>query len=144
MTDNQRELFEAAVVERMKESGFLEIEIRTECLVRCGEGYQDELINAGWHYWNAAVAANSSCETNLRVMDLEWEHKQAVESCRFEEWNAYTIIGRYIITNARGSFGWILQGSTGMIEAASLEDAMAAVQSDFTVRIRSVVQVPEA
>lgn len=53
MTDT-RELFEAAVVARMKESGFLEIEIRVECLVRCGEGYQDEVINAGWHYWQAA------------------------------------------------------------------------------------------
>lgn len=55
MTD-QRALFEAAVVDRMKESGFLEIEIRTECLVRCDDGYQDEIINAGWHYWNAALA----------------------------------------------------------------------------------------
>ncbi|RVE84023.1 hypothetical protein [Sinorhizobium meliloti] len=58
MTDNQRDQFEAAVVARLKESGFLEIEIRTECLVRCDEGYQDEVINAGWHYWNAALAAN--------------------------------------------------------------------------------------
>lgn len=59
MTD-QRERYEAAVVERLKQSGFLEIEIRTECLVRCDEGYQDEIINAGWHYWNAALAATPS------------------------------------------------------------------------------------
>ncbi|WP_259667247.1 hypothetical protein [Rhizobium lentis] len=56
MSDHTRAQFEAAVVERMKESGFLEIEIRTECLVRCDEGYEDEVINAGWHYWNAALA----------------------------------------------------------------------------------------
>ncbi|CUX14248.1 hypothetical protein AGR13a_Cc170307 [Agrobacterium genomosp. 13 str. CFBP 6927] len=40
----------------MKESGFLEVEIRVECLARCNDGYQDEVINAGWHYWNAALA----------------------------------------------------------------------------------------
>ena len=48
--------FEAAVVERLKESGFLEIEIRTECLARIDDGYQDEVINAGWHYWQAGMA----------------------------------------------------------------------------------------
>jgi len=52
---SHRELFEAAVVDRVKESGFLEIEIRTECLIRAEDGYQDEVINAGWHYWNAAL-----------------------------------------------------------------------------------------
>jgi hypothetical protein len=57
MTDHHREAFEAAVVERLKESGFLEVEIRVECLVRSDDGYQDEVINAGWHYWNAAIAA---------------------------------------------------------------------------------------
>lgn len=57
--EDQRKLFEAAVVERMSESGFLEIEIRTECLVRVGDDYQDAVINAGWHYWNAALEANS-------------------------------------------------------------------------------------
>jgi hypothetical protein len=57
MNEAQRSLFESAVIERLKESGFLEIEIRVECLVRCDDGYQDEVINAGWHYWNAAIAA---------------------------------------------------------------------------------------
>lgn len=56
MTDG-REAFESAVVERMKESGFYEIEIRTESLVRLDDGYHDEVINAGWHYWNAGRAA---------------------------------------------------------------------------------------
>lgn len=57
VTKTQRDLYETAVIERLKESGFLEIEIRTESLSRCGEGYQDEVINAGWHYWNAALSA---------------------------------------------------------------------------------------
>jgi hypothetical protein len=56
-TKTQRDLYEAAVIERLKESGFIELEIRTESLLRCGEGYQDEVINAGWHYWNAALSA---------------------------------------------------------------------------------------
>ncbi|CAN7687081.1 hypothetical protein LJR098_002293 [Rhizobium sp. LjRoot98] len=56
---DQRALFEAAVVTRLKESGFLEIQIRVECLVRCDDGYQDEVVNAGWHYWNAALAAQA-------------------------------------------------------------------------------------
>lgn len=56
-TKTQRDLYETAVIERLKESGFLEIEIRTESLMRCGDGYQDEVINAGWHYWNAALSA---------------------------------------------------------------------------------------
>ncbi len=53
----EREKFEAAVIDRLKESGFSEVEIRVEGLVRCDDGYQDEVINGGWHYWNAAVAA---------------------------------------------------------------------------------------
>jgi hypothetical protein len=57
MVEAQRPAFETAVVDRLKESGFLEVEIRVECLLRCDEGYQDEVINAGWHYWNAAIAA---------------------------------------------------------------------------------------
>lgn len=62
MTD-QRKLFETAVVDRLKESGFLEVEIRVECLARCDDGYQDEVINAGWHYWNAAIAAQAPPQT---------------------------------------------------------------------------------
>jgi hypothetical protein len=72
MTD-QRNLFETAVVDRLKESGFLEVEIRVECLARCDDGYQDEVINAGWHYWNAAIAANPAPQPNVDVdVDVEW------------------------------------------------------------------------
>lgn len=60
--NDQRNLFETAVVERLKESGFLEIQIRTECLGRCDDGYQDEVINAGWHYWQTALAAQPPVE----------------------------------------------------------------------------------
>ena len=64
---DQRKLFEVAVVNRLKESGFLEVEIRVECLARCDDGYQDEVINAGWHYWNAAIESNSSSQTSDQV-----------------------------------------------------------------------------
>ncbi|WP_375165804.1 hypothetical protein [Rhizobium hidalgonense] len=64
-TTDLRALFEAAVVARMKDSGFLEIEIRTECLVRCDDGYQDEVINAGWHYWNAALSGMAAASAGL-------------------------------------------------------------------------------
>lgn len=52
-----REKFEAAVIERMKESGFLEVEIRVECLGRHGEGYDDPSVDAYWHFWQAAAAS---------------------------------------------------------------------------------------
>ena len=52
-----REQFEAAVIARMKESGFLEVEIRVECLARSDDGYYDGSINAYWHFWNESRAA---------------------------------------------------------------------------------------
>ncbi|MGZ2484353.1 hypothetical protein ACVITL_002876 [Rhizobium pisi] len=77
ITKDQRALFEAAVVDRMKESGFLEIEIRTECLVRCDDGYQDEIINAGWHYWNAAVATTEPSKPVAEAVKVKplYRHK---------------------------------------------------------------------
>lgn len=50
-----REQFEAAVIKRMKESGFLEVEIRVECLGRSGDGYIDASIDAYWHFWQQAI-----------------------------------------------------------------------------------------
>lgn len=83
----QRDLFEAAVIERMKESGFLEVEIRVECLARCDDGYQDEVINAGWHYWNAALAAGSGDDEQPRYTTrrLHEEIRKAEERGRQEE-----------------------------------------------------------
>ncbi|MEB0009336.1 hypothetical protein QN375_06000 [Pseudomonas sp. MH9.2] len=52
-----REQFEAAVITRMKESGFLEVEIRVECLGRSGDGYYDGSIDAYWHFWKESRAA---------------------------------------------------------------------------------------
>lgn len=52
-----REEFEAAVIKRMKESGFLEVEIRVECLGRSGDGYSDGSIDAYWHFWQESRAA---------------------------------------------------------------------------------------
>ena len=54
---SSREQFEAAVITRMKESGFREVEIRVECLGRSGDGYADGSIDAYWHFWNESRAA---------------------------------------------------------------------------------------
>jgi hypothetical protein len=51
-----RDQFEAAVIARMKESGFLEVEIRVECLGRSGDGYSDGSIDAYWHFWKQSRA----------------------------------------------------------------------------------------
>lgn len=55
MNTEQRELlrpgFEAAIIERFKESGFLEVEIRVECLSRCGESYNDPQVAIAWWSW---------------------------------------------------------------------------------------------
>jgi hypothetical protein len=57
MSNDKRAEFEAAVIERFKESGFLEVEIRVECLGRSGEGYQDPSVDAYWHFWQKALAS---------------------------------------------------------------------------------------
>jgi len=54
---DERDAFETSVIERMKESGFLEVQIRVECLARNGDDYQDELINFGWWSWQRAILA---------------------------------------------------------------------------------------
>lgn len=46
--------FEAAVIERFKESGLLEVEIRTELLPREGDDYYDGSVSAYWHFWQAS------------------------------------------------------------------------------------------
>lgn len=55
MTKDQIELlrpgFEAAIIERFKESGFLEVEIRVECLTRCGDSYNDPQVAIAWWSW---------------------------------------------------------------------------------------------
>lgn len=53
--EQRRAAFEAAVIARFKESGFLEVEIRVECLARSGDGYYDSSVDAYWHFWNAAL-----------------------------------------------------------------------------------------
>lgn len=51
-----RPSFEKAVIERLKEGGFLEVEIRVECLPRDGEGYYDGSVNAYWHFYKQSRA----------------------------------------------------------------------------------------
>lgn len=52
-----REQFEAAIIERFKESAFTEVEIRVECLGRSAEGYRDSSVDAYWHFWKASREA---------------------------------------------------------------------------------------
>jgi hypothetical protein len=54
--EQSRAQFEAAVIERFKESGCLEVEIRMECLGRAGDGYADPSVDAYWHFWQLAQA----------------------------------------------------------------------------------------
>lgn len=65
--EQRRARFELAVIERMKESGFLEVEIRTECLVRSGDGYYDGSVDAYWHFWNAALDSAVIDLSSLRL-----------------------------------------------------------------------------
>lgn len=54
---DMREQFEKAVIERLKEGGFLEVEIRVECLPRSGEGYADgSSVDAYWHFYKQSRA----------------------------------------------------------------------------------------
>lgn len=79
--------FEQAVIERMKESGFLEVEIRVECLTRIDDGYLDSSIDAYWHFWNAAldsVVIELPAEPALEIsaeesLDMEPEDFEAME-----------------------------------------------------------------
>jgi hypothetical protein len=57
MSEKMREEFESAVIARMKEGGFLEIEVRVEMLGSNGEGYWDSSVDTYWHYWQASRAA---------------------------------------------------------------------------------------
>lgn len=53
--ERRRAKFEQTVINRMKEGGYLEVEIRVECLTRDGDGYYDGSVNTYWHFWNAAL-----------------------------------------------------------------------------------------
>lgn len=56
--DKMREEFEAFVINRMKESGFLEVEVRVEMLGVSSDGsYFDGIVDAWWDFWKASRAA---------------------------------------------------------------------------------------
>lgn len=92
--EQRRERFEQAVIDRMKEGGFLEVEIRVECLVRQGDGYYDGSVDAYWHFWNAALDGSaiqlpkidislSSGQTNTwceGVLHAAKRYKDAIEA----------------------------------------------------------------
>lgn len=54
--ENRRPAFERVVINRITETGFSEVEIRTECLAKSNDGtYFDGSIQAYWEFWNAAL-----------------------------------------------------------------------------------------
>ena len=56
--EKMREEFEAFVINRMKESGFLEVEVRVEMLGVSSDGsYFDGIVDAWWDFWKASRAA---------------------------------------------------------------------------------------
>lgn len=56
--DKMREEFEAFVINRMKESGFLGVEVRVEMLGVSSDGsYFDGIVDAWWDFWKASRAA---------------------------------------------------------------------------------------
>lgn len=95
MSQAIREQFEKAVIERLKEGGFLEVEIRAESLARDGEGYYDGSVNAYWHFYkqsradlvvelpaktvsNQAWSADAQREENARASG----YNLAITNCR--------------------------------------------------------------
>ena len=75
----------------------------------------------------------------VRFKPLVWEHKAAIKDARYEQWEAYSILGRYIVVNTRDGFEWFLQGTTGANPAASRSEAQAAAQADHDGRLRSAI-----
>ena len=56
--DKMREEFEAFVINRMKESGFLGVEVRVEMLGFSSDGsYYDGTVEAWWDFWKASRAS---------------------------------------------------------------------------------------
>lgn len=68
--------FEAAIIERYKESGFLEVEIRVECLTRCGDGYDDPVVASAWWAW---------CESRRTMVVQLPEYDETPDSGLFAE-----------------------------------------------------------
>lgn len=87
MTKDQIELlrpgFEAAIIDRFKESGFLEVEIRVECLSRCGDSYNDPQVAIAWWSW---TQSRESLVVELpTVQDVNIEEYTAcstIEACK--------------------------------------------------------------
>lgn len=75
--DLMREQFEAAVIARMKESGYLEVEIRVECLQRDSSGgYIDGSVDAWWHFWKESRA---TMVVELERGNVAYEYIDTVE-----------------------------------------------------------------
>lgn len=87
MTKDQIELlrpgFEAAIIERFKESGFLEVEIRVECLTRCGESYNDPQVAIAWWSWQQSRESLVVELPSLQDVNVEeYTACSAIEACK--------------------------------------------------------------
>lgn len=81
MTDKNRAAFEAEVIKRFQESGYLEVQIRVECLGRSGDGYQDGSVDAYWDFWNSGRASVVVEMPGERMATDAWDYKtMAVEA----------------------------------------------------------------
>ena len=94
MNESMREQFESAVIARMKESGFLEVEIRVECLSRHGDDYHDSSINAYWEFWKIA----------FRIATEQYEKLKSLESDVCVAFNP--VLQPEYICEGCGSNGW--------------------------------------
>ena len=81
--DKMREEFEAFVINRMKESGFLEVEVRVEMLGVSSDGsYFDGTVDAWWYFWQASRAA---LRVELpKITDFAKDYRGAREVLNFE------------------------------------------------------------
>lgn len=92
--DLMREQFEAAVIARMKGSGYLEVEIRVECLQRDSSGgYIDGSVDAWWHFWQASRATMVVELPSEYVLPPVMDHETLVNACREQDCAAIEAAG---------------------------------------------------
>jgi hypothetical protein len=96
-----RPAFEKAVIERLKEGGFLEVEIRVECLPRDGEGYYDGSVNAYWHFYKQSRADLVVELPAKTVANQAWSaDAQREENARASSYNLALINCRKVLETA--------------------------------------------
>lgn len=77
----------------------------------------------------------------VAVKALEWE-ALLNRADRYDQWKAYTIIGRYSISDVKTAFEWHWDGHGAVHREPSLVAAMSAIQAHFDAAIRSALVNP--